>query len=43
MLNGRRIRVAGRADLLNMKRRAFRERGDPKDGSDVELLEAVAV
>lgn len=42
-LNGLRIRVAGREDLLNMKRRAFRERGDPKDGNDVELLEAIAV
>ena len=41
-LNGRAINVAALSDLLNMKRRAFRERGDPKDQHDVQLLEAVA-
>ncbi len=40
-LNGVPVRVAAASDLLTMKRRAFAERSDEKDRSDIALLQAV--
>jgi hypothetical protein len=40
-LNGVPVRVAAASDLLVMKRRAFAERSDEKDRSDIALLQAV--
>ncbi len=42
-VNGVAVRVADRNDLLEMKRRAVRERANEKDIRDVQLLEARAV
>ncbi|HXM82055.1 MAG TPA: hypothetical protein VN929_09015 [Burkholderiales bacterium] len=43
ILNGVRVRVVALDDLLLLKERALRERGDQKDRRDVELLQTVAV
>jgi hypothetical protein len=40
-LNGVPVQVAAASDLLIMKRRAFAERSDEKDRSDIALLQAV--
>lgn len=43
MLNRVPVRVIALPDLLILKKRALRERGDEKDQRDIELLQAVAV